>query len=1268
MRCKFFGCFIVGMLIFAISGCSGSDSPVSPELNDISNPHSAAVDAALDGVEIININLQSVRLDSVELLPWGFRDIILDPDSEIPLDIGLSNPESEIVLSVDGATLNVNENSVETYRGAASAEFTISNPGERIYIHLETTGEHVQVRDITVRTIPTDNLPIPPCPGVINYTDVRSGVNTDIVEGELLVGFKTGTSLEVAEALTSALDSEILRAISQVDIYRLRIPAPAQYEKFIGLFESSPAVKFAEINSIKYPDIIPNDTYESYEYGNAIMQTYDAWDIHEGTDATIIGVIDSGVMRDHPDLYENVVDGEDFISPIGDGLGGETPGDGQDNNNDGRVDGNVGHGTHCSGIIGAVGNNSEGVSGHTWGTKIMGLRVFPVDGDSGCSESSLVDALVYGADAGCIGLSMSLGGPYGSSAEETAINYAWNNGSVIIAAAGNSNSTGSHYPSMFPNVISVAATDHNDRKASFSNYSSTVDCSAPGVNIMSSYFYTHGGDPWDVPENQRYVQMSGTSMACPQVSGLVGLVASYFPSYSNTEVADQVVFTADNIDVQNPSYVGMLGTGRINDYSALTKPLAPDFEIISLWNDDDNPIFSMGNRDGFINPGEIIEFQPTVRNTGTRSAPDCVLTIDADPGYIELLFDSVDLGTVDRNDIATPENPLIFRINPGLTEDTDLVVDLIYSYSNGDPITMQHTISIKADMSVVDLVDCYGQGLLDGEIRKGIINVPVLEFNIEADTNYATLENLTVHQTGTAGVESFTDVQLWLDSNDDGFFTPSLDTRIAYRSYSNPGYRGSFDDLNDPMNGFAEGIDYTEFPPVYFNELGAAYFQECHVPTSPGVPRTIFVVLGIQPTAITGDTVQVGILSGDDVKVKIPDVVNPVDFPIQSDEVPIVGTWLDPAQLTSNGPHTDTVNSWRAETAVCPVTGNVYVVFDSSRDGSYDIFFRRSANQAESFDPPVKLDNSNANEWYPDVQVDSSGVVHAVWYSTKISNNNREIYYARSFDNGGVFETPVRLTNAVRDSRMPKLAVGPDDSLNIAWHDDRSGDDDYNIYFMRSDDGGDSWGTTVRVADTSNASEEVAIAVGGNGVIHVTWEEFSWYYSANTFYSRSVNDGATWSAPFKVTTGAYNNNGWHSDVTADNLGNVYIAFHYLPDATYAEISIRKSVDSGANWGATFEITDNGVPDSRPAIYATPDGSLVDIVYRSRAIDTWDIFHTYSDDGFATWDEPFQISTSTGGDSREAVVVRAANKNIFAFWEDVVDFYGSYEVFWNRFIY
>lgn len=1260
-------CLISSTLILS---CSDSKSPVNPSLqtNQGSNLQSTT---PLQGIDIVNSDLLAIKLNGTNILPWAMVDMPLAEEGTFPLEIIFARSlETNITLMVDGAQLLANDKPVEKYVGKPDVNFKIASPLKDVKIHFRLeTGSRTQTRDIVVRTKPTIDLPIPESLGTVNFYDPESNLSFDIAKRELLVGIQKGIPITDVETLMNALDCEILREIPGQDVFRIRIPEEASYSQYISMLEESPIVRYAEVNSIHYLCLVPNDTYHSNEYEGSLCKQHEAWDITTGDNTTIVAVIDSGIMRDHPDLAVNVINGEDFISPIGDGLGGETAGDGLDNNGDGVADQNVGHGTHCGGIIGAVGNNGEGVSGHSWHTKLLPLRVFPVNGDDGAMSSAIIEAIGYAVNNGATCISLSLGSPYSSTSEQNAINNAWNNGVVIIAAAGNSGVSSKFYPAAYNNVVAVAATNNNDIKASWSNYGTWVDVCAPGVEIISSIFYTYSGNPYSVPENQRYAFYNGTSMACPQVSGLVALVASYFPDYTQLDLVNQVIYTADNIDAKNPNYVGQLGSGRINDYRALISKLAPDFTVVSFASDDDNPLYSQGNRDGFLNPGETIEISPTIRNEGLKPASSCYLSLIGDPGKIDVFNSQVSLGYIDINKTVTPANPLIFRVAPGLDNNTPVTLTLRFEYQGGDPIEVPISMTVRKDLYSVDIVTCTGESLLGNYIAKGSTDLPLLKFNIETSTNYATLDELYVYQSGTAAASSFNGIELWLDSDNSGTFSALYDTRVAYRSYDHPGFRGSFDDLNDSGSGLPTGIDYETFPQVNFDGSGVAHFHDIFVPTVPGVPRSLFIVTDITAQAISGTTVKIGILSAEDVKVRYPDNVNPVGFPIQTEEVPIIGTWLDPIQVTDTPTASDARYSWRPETAVCPVTGNLYFVFDSNRNGNFDVFIQKSTDQGATFEPPIKLDPSTANEYYPDVQVDSTGTVHIVYHSTQISNNNREIFYVRSKDFGNTYQSPVRLTNAIRDSRLPKLAIGPDNSLNVAWHDDRVAYNDYDIYFMKSTNGGDTWGTTVQVCDTNPQSTEAAIAVGGDGAIHITWEEPSGWSSGNVYYSRSTNGGTTFSSPFQISSGSYNNRGLYSDVAADKNGRVYVVFHYLPGGgADTEIACRISSDSGATWNPVFLITDNTVPDSRPGIYAKMDGSFVDIVFRRREANIWNIFHTYSENGMGSYSTPVKISLSLGGDARSATVVRAPNNNIFAFWEDVVNSQGNYEVFFNRFIY
>ncbi|MFH1100673.1 MAG: S8 family serine peptidase [Methanobacteriota archaeon] len=222
----------------------------------------------------------------------------------------------------------------------------------------------------------------------------------------------------------------------------------------------------------------------------------------------------------------------------------------------------VGHGTHCAGIIAAAGNNGIGVSGTSWGCSVMAVKAFDHDGVGRLND--LVSAIYYAVDNGADVISMSWGGYSFSQALKDATEYAFKHDVVLVAAAGNDNTWQKMYPAAYETVIGVAATDHTDSKAEFSNYGSWVDVAAPGVDIYSTLprCYVQMFGP-----GKQYGNSSGTSMACPFVSGVAGLLLSKNQCFSSVEMVRTLVLgTADS--VLSPAYIG---NGRVNAYTALVR-------------------------------------------------------------------------------------------------------------------------------------------------------------------------------------------------------------------------------------------------------------------------------------------------------------------------------------------------------------------------------------------------------------------------------------------------------------------------------------------------------------------------------------------------------------------------------------------------------------------------------------------------------------------------------------------------------------------------
>jgi hypothetical protein len=228
--------------------------------------------------------------------------------------------------------------------------------------------------------------------------------------------------------------------------------------------------------------------------------------------------------------------------------------------NFGSADDVYGHGTHVAGIAAAMTDNGMGVAGLGYSSTIMDVKVLDDNGMG--AYSWIVSGIIWAVDNGADIINMSLGGSFASSAMEDAVNYAWETGVVVVAAAGNNGDSTPMYPAYYVNCIAVAATDANDAKASWSNYGDWVDVAAPGVSIYSTL------------KNNDYGYMSGTSMASPHVAGLAALVLATVSDTDgdgklNDEVRNEIETTCDDINVAG------VGSGRINAYQAVGGDTVP---------------------------------------------------------------------------------------------------------------------------------------------------------------------------------------------------------------------------------------------------------------------------------------------------------------------------------------------------------------------------------------------------------------------------------------------------------------------------------------------------------------------------------------------------------------------------------------------------------------------------------------------------------------------------------------------------------------------
>ena len=356
-----------------------------------------------------------------------------------------------------------------------------------------------------------------------------------------------------------------------------------------------PAVEYAEPDHLASTTFIPNDPYYS-SYGTW-GQAYDdlwgvkkisaasAWDTTAGAGITV-AIVDTGIDYNHPDIASNIWTNKKEIA-----------GDGVDDDNNGYVDDTIGwdfigstyrnptqsnnpidhfgHGTHVAGTIAAVGNNGTGVIGVAWQSHVMALKGLD---DSGYGlDSTLGPAIIYAANNGAEIISNSWSGQGSSQTIADAVSYAYNLGVVIVVAAGNNNDDArNYYPANLPQVITVAATDHSDYIAYFSNWGSKIDVAAPGVDILS---LRAAGTSMGTPVDAYYTRADGTSMATPHVSGLAALVLGAHPSFSNEDVRQVIRNSAT--DLSTAGFDLTYGYGRINTSSAVAIGYPLESKILS---------------------------------------------------------------------------------------------------------------------------------------------------------------------------------------------------------------------------------------------------------------------------------------------------------------------------------------------------------------------------------------------------------------------------------------------------------------------------------------------------------------------------------------------------------------------------------------------------------------------------------------------------------------------------------------------------------------
>ncbi|HXL03901.1 MAG TPA: S8 family serine peptidase [Bacillota bacterium] len=386
----------------------------------------------------------------------------------------------------------------------------------------------------------------------------------DYRDSDILVSFRENASSEEIENLVGSQGCHVKRVIEGAGIYVIGISEGRDPVRAVEDFKSNSLVRHAQPNWVgRVTDIndigvslIPNDPNLSRQWAIDAMGLRHAWDKTRGSSGVTVAVIDTGVQVNHPDLVGNIISGYDFY------------------NRTSYVTDHNGHGTHIAGIIGAATNNGLGIAGINWSVSIMPLKAADDSGGGYLSLSEIIEALRYAADHGADVVNMSFQIGDASSGEdffmEEAIEYAYNKGVTMIAAAGNEGQGWLAYPARHSKVIAVGAIGPDLNRASWSNYGNHIDVVAPGDSIVSTW-----------PMNT-FASASGTSMAAPQVAGVAALLIS--SGVRGPENIRQILHETA-MDLGTAGYDDVYGWGLVNAHAAVNGALITEMKIFA--GDDD---------------------------------------------------------------------------------------------------------------------------------------------------------------------------------------------------------------------------------------------------------------------------------------------------------------------------------------------------------------------------------------------------------------------------------------------------------------------------------------------------------------------------------------------------------------------------------------------------------------------------------------------------------------------------------------------------------
>jgi subtilisin family serine protease len=505
------------------------------------------------------------------------------------------------------------------------------------------------------------------------------------------------------------------KAINRTEIKRITISEQISVKDAIHWFEQRKDVIYAEevpTESLHYTPDDP-DFSQIQDYLTAVGARQ-AWDISKGSSEIILAVVDTGTDIEHPDLAANIFQNPD-----------EIPGDGIDNDENGLIDdvngwdfhgsdknpshGNSSntHGTHVSGLAGAVTDNAKGIASLGFNLKILPIKA---SNDNGGDFRFGYDGILYAIDMGADIINCSWGSVQESQTYAEIIKMASDQNVLVVASGGNTGRNQVFYPAGYPHALGVGSYDHQTNlKSDFSSFGPHIELLAPGGNNN-----TQLGIYSTLPENN-YAVSTGTSMASPIVASLAALVKAHNPEWTSGQIRSALVQSAQTISENNQPYQGLVGEGRINAPLALSME-RPYVTLTDYWYEDPSD-----NQDRVFNRGEVFDLHAQIQNWGF-DADNIELTVTSDTDFLSVLDgNSQNTSSLNHDNNFTFES-VRFEVSNSVPVNTKAQVTLTFDY--GDEFETQQVIFFNLVPSDVTLSNNLLELTFGGNGRIGFTDYP----------------------------------------------------------------------------------------------------------------------------------------------------------------------------------------------------------------------------------------------------------------------------------------------------------------------------------------------------------------------------------------------------------------------------------------------------------------------------------------------------------------------------------------------------------------